>query len=36
MLATKEFSIFLLVSAAKETSLSLVLSETLKTGFLTS
>ena len=33
-LATSEFSIFWLVSVAKETCLSLALSETLKTGFV--
>ena len=34
-LATGEISIFLLVSAAKETGLKLALTETPKTGFLT-
>ena len=35
-LASSEISIFQLVSVAKETGLSLALSETPKTGFLTS
>ena len=36
ILATSEISIFLLVSVAEETGLSLALHETLKTGFVTS
>ena len=35
-LATGEFSIFQLVSEADQTGLSVALSETLKTGFVTS
>ena len=35
-LATSEISLFYLVSVAEETGLSLALSETPKTGFLTS
>ena len=35
MHATSEISIFLLVTVAEETDFSLALSETAKTGFLT-